>query len=133
MNAGFSREVEVSRTEGEVIEKELVWTVDSNIKLPPQTKTLASLIINQQEFDGRFTVTTKFWGRMIVQIYNRKDNNNFVRSIEGNVEEIFRKVEGFHVEKKKVTYISEGKCHFCFGVDQRVVLKQLPLDDGDKE
>jgi len=128
LNAGFSREVEVSKTEGECVEKELVWSVDSTIKLPAQTKTNASLIVNQQEYDGRFRVVSTFWGRIIVTVNNRKDNNNYMKTIEGNVAEIFRGKEGFTVKNGIVTYVSEGKCHFRFGVDQRVHLQQSPLE-----
>ncbi|XP_067939145.1 uncharacterized protein [Watersipora subatra] len=128
LNGGFSREVAVSRSEGEIIEKELIWSVDSNIRLPSFTKTLASLVINQQEFDGRFKVKTKFWGRIIVSFHNRKDNNNFVRSVEGEMKDIFRSQDGFTVNGRIVSYISEGKCHFRFGVEQKVMLQQLPID-----
>lgn len=130
MNAGFSREVEVSKSEGETIEKELVWSVDSTIKLPPQSKTFANLVINQQEFDGKFKVKSKFWGRVIVCFHNRKDNNNFMRCVEGEVKEIFRSKEGFTVTGRVVSYISEGKCHFRFGVDQQVRLQQVPLNNN---
>lgn len=131
MNAGFSREVEVSKSEGETIEKELIWSVDSTIKLPPQTKTLANLVIKQQEFDGKFKVKTKFWGRAIVCFHNRKDNNNFMRTVEGDVREIFRSKEGFTVSGRVVSYVSEGKCHFRFGVEQQVSLQQLSLNDNN--
>lgn len=131
MNAGFSREVEVSKSEGETIEKELIWSVDSTIKLPPQTKTFANLVINQQEFDGKFKVQTKFWGKIIVCVHNRKDNNNFVRALEGDIKEIFRSRDGFTISGKVVTYVSEGKCHFRFGVDQQVHLKQVPLHNNN--
>lgn len=130
LNAGFSREVAVSKSEGETIEKELIWSVDSTIKLPPQTKTLANLVINQQEYDGKFKVISKFWGRIIVCIHNRKDNNNFMRSVEGDMKEIFRSKDGFTVNGKVVTYVSEGTCHFRFGVDQQVHLQQLPLNNN---
>lgn len=132
-NAGFSREVEVSKSEGETIEKELVWSVDSNIKLPPQTKTLANLIINQQEFDSKFKINSKFWGKVIVCIHNRKDNNNFMRAIEGDVKDLFRGKDGFTVKGRTVSYVSEGKCHFRFGVDQSVHLQQLSLTDNNNK
>lgn len=132
-NAGFSREVEVSKSEGETIEKELVWSVDSSIKLPPQTKTLANLIINQQEYESRFKINSKFWGRVIVCVNNRKDNNNFMRAIEGDVKEIFRGKDGFAVKGKTVTYVSEGKCSFRFGIDQSVHLQQLSLADNNNK
>ena len=130
LNGGFSREVEVSKSEGEIIEKELIWSVDSNIKLPPQTKTLANLVINQQEFNGKFKVKSKFWGRVIACVHNRRDNNNFVRAIEGEMKEIFRSKDGFTVSGKTVSYVSEGKCYFRFGVDQQVHLQQLPLNNN---
>lgn len=131
MNAGFSREVEVTKTEGETIEKELVWSVDSQIKLPPQTKTNATLVVNQQEYDGRFTITTQFYGRVLVNFYNRKDNHNFLRCLEGSVHSIFKGQDGFKIDNKKVSYVSAGKCHFRFGVDQRVDLKQSPLNNNE--
>lgn len=131
MNAGFSREVEVYKTEGETIEKELVWSVDSLVKLPPRTETNAMLIVNHQEYDGRFTLTTQFWGRVLVNFYNRKDNNNFLRNLEGPVHSIFKGKDGFKIENKKVSYVSAGKCHFRFGVDQRVDLKQQPLNNNE--
>lgn len=130
MNAGFSREVEVSKSEGQTIEKELIWAVDSNIKLPSMSKTQANLVINQQEFDGKFKVKSKFWGRVIVSFHNKKDNNNFMRSIEGEMKEIFRGKDGFTVTNKVVSYVSEGRCHFRYGIDQQVHLKQFPLNNN---
>ena len=132
-NAGFSKEVEVSKSEGETIEKELVWAVDSNIKLPPQTRTKANLIINQQEFQGKFKITSRFWGRVIVCFNNRKDNNNFVRVVEGEVREIFRGKEGFTVKGRVVSYVSEGKCHFRYGVDQNIHLQQQSLTENNNK
>ena len=56
-----------------------------------------------------------------------------MRAIEGDVKDLFRGKDGFTVKGRTVSYVSEGKCHFRFGVDQSVHLQQLSLKDNNNK
>lgn len=133
VGCGFSRELSVTNTVQESFEQELTWGVDSQVKVPPKHKTTASLMINEDEYNGTFTVKTKLSGKITVSITNTRDNNAFVKSIEGDIAEIIKKevydngLQGVNVEKNVVTYVTKGKCFLRFGVEQHVSINEEPL------
>lgn len=128
-SAGFSRQVEVTKSTGQVFETEMTWSADSQIKLPQKSRTYADLVITQKDFAGNFKITTTFSGRVLVTFTNRKDNNSFIKCIEGDVAEIFRKVDGFTVSGRQVSVTNQGCCKFEYGVEQHITIRQEALPD----
>jgi hypothetical protein len=57
-NAGFHREMSLTRGEAETIEEEMTWSVDSQIEVPEKHIGEAKLVILEEEYQGRFTIKT---------------------------------------------------------------------------
>ena len=58
------------------------------IRVKPNSRTQASLVINELELERNFTVETRLRGRLIVTLNSRKENNLFVKSFSGDIVEI---------------------------------------------
>lgn len=131
-NAGFKRELTVSEAQGQCIEETLTWGVESIIKVPAGFKTTAELEVFENELSGDFTVVTEFAGKVIVSVTNIRDNNSFVKSIEGDISEIIKpehsSLKGFSKENKVISFTTKGSCHFRFAFEQHVTVRQQDLD-----
>ena len=57
-NAGFTRELTLTNVEGETLEEELSWGVQSEIVVPGRHRAQARLIITEEEYNGKFTIRT---------------------------------------------------------------------------
>lgn len=106
--------------------------MDSTVRVPPQTETIAELVVEEAQHQGGFIMHTHFYGRVIVSVTNLKDNNSLVTVIEGKVGDIIRNeltrgLRGFTVDGDICAYETRGQCHFKFGVEQRVRITELPL------
>jgi len=128
-HAGFKRELTLTKTQGEVIEESLTWGVDSAIKVPPHHRASAELVIYEDEFEGNFVVHTEFSGKVHVSVTNSKDNNSFVKSIEGDVDQIMKReldngLKGFSIDKGIVSFNTNGRCRFRYGIEQHVKISQ---------
>ena len=131
-HAGFKREVTLTKSQGDIIEECLTWVVDSVIKVPPRTKMTAELVIFEDEFEGVFSVRTDFSGKVHVSVTNQKDNNSFVKSIDGDLEQIVKResdngLKGFTVDRGVVSYVTNGRCCFRYGIEQHVIITQQKL------
>lgn len=137
-NAGFHRELQLTSFEGQTIEEELCWGVDNQLEVDGRTRAEAKLIIIEEEYNGRFTVQTKIKGRVRVVFTNIKDNNSFIKAIEGDMNEIVRqardenRIKGNTViadgATRSVLCTTKGACKFKFGLKQNVEVDQFPLD-----
>ena len=128
-NAGFKRELSLTKAEGETFEEELVWAVDSQIKVPPMHKTTAELVITEQQHSCKFTVESRLSGKIHISITNIRENNSFVKSIDGNLADIVKHdgVKGVKVDQNCVCFKTRGKCSFRYAVEQHVQLSQEAL------
>ncbi|CAH1778108.1 unnamed protein product [Owenia fusiformis] len=136
-NAGFNREMTLTNYEGQTIEEELTWGVDSQIKVPARTTAEAKLMILEEKYEGKFTVTTTIKGRVRAIFTNMKDNNSFMKVYEGNVDDIIKKArdsgkikgEAVTVSKddKCVVCRTQGQCKFKYGLKQTVEVDQTKL------
>ena len=132
-NAGFSRELSVTNATGQTYEEELNWGVDSQIKVKPHTKTTAKLQISEDQYAGKFKMCSHFSGKVLGSITNMRDNNSFVKSIEGNVGEIMKReiqngLKGFVVDKGVVSFETKGTCNFHFAIEQHVHLSEESIN-----
>ena len=120
---------------GDTFEEEMTWAIDSQIKVPPMHHTQAELVVTEKQYDAKFTVVTKFAGKVHVVITNTKDNNSFVQSIEGNIFDIVngeiknKGMRACYVSGKWICYETRGTCDFRYAVEQKVQLKQTPVEE----
>ena len=133
VSAGFHREVSVTKSQGQEFEQEMMWGVDSQIKVPPHTKTTAELVISEAQLTANFQMTTSVAGRILVTVTNLKENNSLVTVVEGNIAEIMRRemengLRGFQVEKNSVTYTTKGTSNFRYAVEQNIRLHQVAVE-----
>ena len=138
-NAGYKRELCLTSTSGETIEEELTWGVDSEIEVKGRHRAEAQLIIVEEEYSGKFSIKTSISGRVRAVFTNVKDNNSFVRAVEGDVDEIISRCMGdgkLHgdaivVDKatRSVVCKTGGTCRFKYGIKQNVEVDQKPIDD----
>ena len=126
-NAGFLPELYLTDSRGQTFEKELIWSVDSFIKVPPNIKTTAQLVVYERKLSRKFTVKTVFSGKVHATITNMRSNNSFVKAIEGDVVDIMRnawKMKNSNVESEKVSVITKGECNFTYAFEQHVTISQ---------
>ena len=134
VGAGFRRDISLTSTVGECFEETLTWGVDSLVKVPPLHKTTAELVITEDTSAAAFKIRTRLSGRISVHITNIRDNNSFVKNIDGDIVEILKReiadggLQSMTPEKNCVTYITKGNCSFRYGVEQHVKLSEEPLD-----
>ncbi|XP_078000378.1 uncharacterized protein LOC144452998 [Glandiceps talaboti] len=129
-NAGFSRELSLSKMDEQTLEEELTWTVDTKITIPKKSETTAELLIEEEEYNGHFVVETKFEGKIQVTVRNKKDRNAVLTIITGNVGDILTNDFGFFTKpdnRKSVFFATEGTCRCRYGIKQQMVLKQTDL------
>lgn len=130
-NSGFKRELAMTDAQGQCIEESLTWGVDSQVKVPPQHMTTAVLEVFEDELGGEFEVVTEFVGKVLVSVTNIRDNNSFVKAIEGDISEIVNPdngdLKGFTKDKKVISFVNKGHCQFRYGIEQHVSIRQSPL------
>ena len=130
-NAGFRRELTLSKAQGQIFEHELTWEVDSSVAVPPGYQTTADLVIREQEYNGHFFVKSKFAGKVHVSLRNKKDGS-VLTTLTGDVKHIFTPDKGFQVDKTGIYCITEGTCQCRFGIEQHVKLTQRALDNSEE-
>ncbi|KAK6024667.1 hypothetical protein OSTOST_09520, partial [Ostertagia ostertagi] len=66
----------------------LTWGVDSNVQVPPHYSTEASIIIEEMNYKGSYSVVTKLSGNVTISIRRRRDGA-LVLPIRVNIVEVF--------------------------------------------
>ena len=90
------------------------------------TKTTAELMIREDEYKGTFEIKTYFRGDLCVRLFSV--NGDEVCLIElGELDEVFTKERGFQRDNKGLFRISRGECKAKYGVEQKIELKQRPI------
>jgi hypothetical protein len=134
-SAGFHREMSLVKCEGETKEEELSWAIDSQIRVPPKHQTVAELVISEEQYAAQFTINTTFRGTVHVVFTNLNDNNSFVKSVDGDIVEIFRnkiskgRLRTFKIDGNCVRTQFKGLCKFRYGIEQHVKLTEVPLNN----
>uniref|UniRef100_A0A1I8AHX0 Uncharacterized protein n=1 Tax=Steinernema glaseri TaxID=37863 RepID=A0A1I8AHX0_9BILA len=131
-NAGFHGEISLCHIGENTIEEELVWGVDSNVRVPARCETVAQLVILEDNAVRKFAIENRLSGRVIVTVTNVKENNSLVTVIEGNIVEIIRGVAdhasmGFTIRDQAVWYTTKGTCKFKYGVEQKVKITERDI------
>uniref|UniRef100_A0A0N5AAW7 Immunoglobulin E-set n=1 Tax=Syphacia muris TaxID=451379 RepID=A0A0N5AAW7_9BILA len=89
-NAGFHNEISITHVGENTTEEELIWGIDSNVRVPPRCEAVAELVILEDRQVRNFKVESRLSGRIIVTVTNLYDNNSLVTIIEGNIADIIR-------------------------------------------
>ncbi|XP_041366417.1 uncharacterized protein LOC121381248 [Gigantopelta aegis] len=129
--AGFGRDITMETTEEDCHEKSMTWSINSSIKVAPKHRTIAELVVKEQEFTASFKMLVQVKGIVHVVVTNLKENNCFVQALEGDFAEIMKRdanENGIRINNRTVTFEMEGKCQFRYGVEQHVQLFEEVLE-----
>ena len=138
VGGAFSREVSLTKMEGETIEQEMVWGAESTIVVPPGRAATAEMYVLEKRQSGDFVVLTKMQGSVLIKYVSLKDNsllfsqsgkiryivNEYVKEMKG-MGKAFRGIEE-DKESGSVTFQTKGQCKFRFGISQVVKVIQDP-------
>uniref|UniRef100_A0A0N4VXM0 I-set domain-containing protein n=1 Tax=Haemonchus placei TaxID=6290 RepID=A0A0N4VXM0_HAEPC len=82
LKAGFKHEMHFSNLNENCQTEILTWGVDSNVQVPPHYSTEASIIIEEMNYKGSYSVVTKLSGNVTIsirrQVKNSEENRIFV-------------------------------------------------------
>ncbi|CAI4225934.1 unnamed protein product [Auanema sp. JU1783] len=131
-NAGFHHEIMLNHIGENTQEEELTWGVDSSVKVPGNTETVAELVIMEEEHKKSFTIENRLSGKVVVTVTNLKENNSLVTVLEGNIADILRRLpdysaKGFSFEGNVAKFETKGVCIFRYGIEQKVRINETPL------
>lgn len=88
--------------------------------------TTAELHVQENEYKGNFEIKTYFKGELSVQLF--KDGSEVCTIEIGEISNVFTHDKGFRKDGKGLFRMSRGNCKARFGIDQRIALKQKPLE-----
>ncbi|CAH8580036.1 unnamed protein product [Dicrocoelium dendriticum] len=129
-NGGFRREVQMAREREKVFEEELVWSLDTEVVVPPGYRTKADLVIAEDEYDGKFRVETIFEGVVTIRLRDKRDGSVIYTLVVNDLSKALTTEHGFHPVPNQpgaVVFTNEGYCHCHYGISQRVELHQEKL------
>lgn len=129
-NGGFRREVQMAREREKVFEEELIWSLDTEVVVPPGYRTKADLVITEDEFDGKFRVETIFEGVVTIRLRDKRDGSAIYTLVVNDLSKALKPEHGFYPVPNQpgaVAFINEGYCHCHYGISQRVDLHQEQL------
>ncbi|KAK3801853.1 hypothetical protein RRG08_048440 [Elysia crispata] len=131
-NSGFKSDFTNSKGQSQTFERQLVWSVDNSITVPPGFQTKAELVIKEDNYDGQFEVPCFFEGTILVTYENKRREH--VGTVREHVKKIFAKQRGFTTDDQgRPKFIVKGCCKCRFGVEQSVNLTETPLADENVE
>lgn len=133
-NVGFQREFSVTEVHGQTLEEEISWGVNSEINVEGKHRAEAKLTIVEEEYNGKFTITTKMKGPVKVTFANIKDNNSFIMAAEKHIDQIVSDAIRSEVisgniltvdgSTNTVVFKTVGQAKFRYGVKQHVEVDQ---------
>ncbi|CAD5111817.1 DgyrCDS1087 [Dimorphilus gyrociliatus] len=127
-NVGMRGEWNLTENYEETVEEEFTWSVNSDVKVPENTETIASLEIVENQFEGQWKLKTYFKGRISIAVKNKNKPDEVVTTITFPVAH-FVQLGGkyFQEDDKGIYFTSTGWCKSRFATDQQVNLKQSKL------
>uniref|UniRef100_A0A914C215 Uncharacterized protein n=1 Tax=Acrobeloides nanus TaxID=290746 RepID=A0A914C215_9BILA len=115
----------------------VTWSMDTNIVVPPGHQTIASVVIDEMNYHGSYTIQTVLKGTVTIIIKRRRDGV-IVLPVTADISVIMQEFDKkkdprlhgvLTFDKKQVVLTSKGTCHFQMSVRQYVNLKEIKLDD----
>lgn len=129
-NAGFHGEMSMGKGVNETFEQELAWAVDNEIEVPPGHVTKADLVIKEDEFDGEFSIESRFEGKVVVTYETKKQPREHVMTVVRDVKRLMTKDKGFKIDEEgRPCFVTRGKCKCRFGIEQNVLLRQSAIGE----
>ena len=139
-NAGYHREMSLTNVEGETLEEELNWGVESQIRVRPEHVAEAELVVKEKKYSGEFQIKSKIRGYVYVTFTNIKDNNSLVKAMGHDVSDIVQSyldmerrkgktVDFVEIQDSLIIIYTKGKCQFRYGVKQEVKVQERPLNN----
>ncbi|KAF7638176.1 hypothetical protein Mgra_00002403 [Meloidogyne graminicola] len=136
LKTGFKHEVHFNKLTENIKSETLTWAVDNNIQVPAGGQTEASIIIEEMNYKGTYSVCSSLSGVVTVNIRRLRDGQlvlPFTANISTIISHYIQKNDPrlkngivFMEEKGKViTLKSKGTCHFQFAMKQYVELTEL--------
>ena len=105
--------------------------------MKPGHRAEAKLVIVEEEYRGRFSLETRVTGRVRAVFTNLKDNNSFLKAVEGGIVQVVVQscvngsggggVVSIDSDTNTVVFLTRGKCTFCYGLRQDVDVDQVSL------
>uniref|UniRef100_A0A0K0E6W4 Glycosyl hydrolase family 38 C-terminal domain-containing protein n=1 Tax=Strongyloides stercoralis TaxID=6248 RepID=A0A0K0E6W4_STRER len=133
--AGFKHEIHFNDITENSKAEMLTWAVDSNITVPPNYATEASVKIDEMSYSGKYTVRTILSGFVNVTLRRRRDgalilpvNIRIVELFKENINNPKVKSVASIIDNQSVQLTSKGHCHFQFAVKQAIELKDKALN-----
>jgi len=139
-NAGFHRELSITKATGNVTEEELCWGVDSEVKVPGKHKAMAKMIINEEEYEGKFELKTTLKGSVHIVFTNMKDNNSFMRAVDVDIFVLLewardnrilpqarQDMVTFQKPSREIIIETKGSCLFKYGLKQDVEVDHIKI------
>jgi hypothetical protein len=93
-------------------------------------KTVAELVIQEDKYQGEFELKTYFSGSISVKLF--KDGSEVLSFDLDALDDIFTKDKGFLKDNNGLFFVTRGQCKASFGVEQKILLRQTPLNDKNK-
>ena len=132
VTGSLSSQFHVTKTEGETKEDELSWGVNSSVKVKPNRRTTASLMVEEKEFIAQFVV--KHCIRVVrkagVSVYVRSRRTNKIITVAEIPADCFTMVfdgnEAFTCSKDYPEVYCEtiGRCNTVYGAGQTIHIKE---------
>ncbi|CAF2932121.1 unnamed protein product [Rotaria sp. Silwood2] len=140
LGGGIKREQSIEFGQDTIKEYNMRWSVNTHVRVAPYTRTYAELNIDEEEFNGDFTVSLRFCGRITATIATRQSPNTYLKFIDGDIVQIIRETiendnslnsfEIFEETPPVVQFTMHGKCSFRYGIQQHVILSQESLESS---
>ena len=122
-SVGFEKGFSIENAKETSDQKTLTWAAEGSLTVKPKSTLTAVLQIIEQQYKYTFSSKVAINGRVTVSIHNKKENNNFIMSVMGDITEILvadAKIPKIDTEGKTAYIPLNGKCEFQFGIEQQL-------------
>ncbi|NPA72276.1 MAG: ETX/MTX2 family pore-forming toxin [Gammaproteobacteria bacterium] len=136
IGGAFSREVSLTKVDGETIEHQMTWSAESTIAVSPHRAATAEMHVLEKQQSGSFVILTTARGTVLIKYVSLKDNS-LVFSQRGKIcfivgeyvhkmSRMKKKFIGVTEDKESetITFETKGECLFRFGIKQVVKVIQ---------
>lgn len=119
----FSGEITLSHASQSTREQELLWTVDSIVRAQPGCRTIAEMVVREQEDRMMLRMRSYFSGSVRVEVWK---NDHLLCPLEGrNLAQILTKEKGFERDGAGRIYMdSTGDCYCRYMLEQDIRLTE---------
>ncbi|VDI57801.1 Hypothetical predicted protein [Mytilus galloprovincialis] len=122
-SVGFEKGWSIENAKENSDNKTLTWATEGNLTVPPRSLLNAELQIKEKQCSYTFTSSVILQGKITVNIHNKKENNNLVMTVMGDIKEVLlgdKALKGIRKEGNCAVIDMAGKCDFKFGIEQQI-------------